>query len=86
MINPDNTKELTCIYCNEVLQTLGADEFIPNDINGDNTFNLFDNIIVKQSYINGTDDEELLKRLDINGDGKFNLFDYVAIKAAYFAL
>ncbi len=81
----DGTKEKVCNKCGEVLETLGADERIPNDINGDNKFNVFDYVMVKNACLNGTDDEALLEILDINGDGRFNLFDYVAIKAAYFA-
>ncbi len=81
----DGTKEKVCTECGEVLETLGADERIPNDINGDDKFNVFDYISVKNGVMKGTEDEELLIYLDVNGDGRINMFDYVAIKAAYFA-
>ena len=81
----DNTKEKVCTNCGAALEFLGADEFIPNDVNGDNKFNMIDYVFAKNVCIEGTDDEALLSRSDVNKDGKVNMFDYIAIKAAYFA-
>ncbi len=81
----DGTKEKVCTNCGVTLETLTADEFIPNDVNGDNKFNVFDYVSVKTACMYGSDDEALLARADVNGDGKVNMFDYAAVKAAYFA-
>ncbi len=59
---------------------------VPQDVNGDGEFNMFDYIYVKSVYFNidGATDEEQANA-DLNGDGKVNMFDYVQIKNAYFA-
>lgn len=64
--------------------TLDFEEENPCDVNGDGKLNMFDYMVVKTLYFNGSDDEALLERADVNGDGKLNMFDYMAVKRAYF--
>ncbi len=61
------------------------DEVIPDDVNGDGEFNMFDYIYVKSTYFaaDATDEEKI--NADLNGDGKVNMFDYIQIKNNYFA-
>ncbi len=60
-------------------------EVIPEDVNGDGKFNMFDYIYVKSVYFNidsATDEEKA--NADLNGDGDVNMFDYATLKASYF--
>lgn len=84
VFNDDGTKERKCTVCGEVLETLSADEYIPNDANGDGKVNMMDYILVKSVCLKGTDDENVYKHCDMTGDGRVNMFDYMAVKTAYF--
>ncbi len=84
VFNDDGTKDRACTVCGEVLETLGADEHIPNDANGDGKVNMMDYILVKSVCLKGTDDESIFNHCDMTGDGRVNMFDYLAVKSAYF--
>ncbi len=85
-VKEDNTKEKVCKECGAVTETLGADEYIPYDVTGDNKVNMIDYMRVKLYYFNLvelTDDQ--FARADLTGDGKVNMFDYMKLKTAVLA-
>lgn len=65
--------------------TLNAQNFslINGDSNGDNFVDLFDYLIMSDSYETGLGDSQFDARADLNGDDAVDLFDYLILSGAY---
>ena len=69
-----NYKNGECIHCGE------AQEFLPNDINGDGEINSADVVLLKKALLDKTEISSDNNVYDINGDGELNILDFISLK------